>query len=78
MGELSRGDASTFGHRRASRWLAAFPFVFALSIAGASLNEALDPLPGQELRLDHPPAPAAPPPTHHDDLVYDATELITV
>jgi hypothetical protein len=80
MGELSRCDASTVGPRRAPRWLAALPFVLGLSIAAVSLNEALSPLPGQELRLDHPPAaaPASPPATHHDDLVYDSSELITV
>ena len=77
--ELSRG------------WLAAVPFAFAWVVAAAMLNGALAPphggAPGFNLEPGpnkpgvHQPAPPPPPPPpapHHDGLVFDPAELITV
>jgi hypothetical protein len=69
---------------RSSRWwrlLATLPFVAAASIVTAAWNGHLEPKrrPCAPQQLEQaPPPPEQSSPAHHDDLVYDPTELISV
>ncbi|MGO8999689.1 MAG: hypothetical protein ACLQVI_40710 [Polyangiaceae bacterium] len=84
MGEPSTADAPSrrpFGEGRG--WLAAVPFAFAWVVAAAMLNGALAPPHGDAPGFNQPtqqlpPPPPSPPATHHDGLVFDPAELITV
>jgi hypothetical protein len=63
--------------------LAALPFALAWVVAAAALNGALIPRPqGGRGRLPDTPGlqqpPPPPPATHHDGVVFDEAELITV
>jgi hypothetical protein len=57
------------------------PFTFALALAGVTLNAALAPAHdvGEDLRNKNvAPPPAESSPVHHDEAVFDPTELISV
>ena len=93
MGELSTRRVAAHGTRVhpldwRSGWLAALPFALAWVVAAGALNGALLPrshgaqgcpppgsdTPGREREEAPPPPPA----THHDGIVFDEGELITV
>jgi hypothetical protein len=85
MGEPSTHHASATSppDSRGRGWLAAVPFALAWVVAAAVLNGALaprsrgGPAPGPDApELEQAPPP--PPATHHDEIVFDESELITV
>jgi hypothetical protein len=88
MGEPStrHAPATSPPDSRGRGWLAAVPFALAWVVAAAVLNGALaprsqggrghGPLGPDAPELEHAPPP--PPATHHDEIVFDESELITV
>ncbi len=80
MGEPSTSHVGsvTQPRRRSRVWWAAIPFALAWSFAAATLNASLAPATVDEPRLDQPPAEPSPPATHHDEMDFDSSELISV
>jgi hypothetical protein len=62
-----------------SGWRAAVPFALAWSFAAATLNASLAPASLDERRFEETPQPQpSPPATHHDEMEFDSSELISV
>ncbi|HEY2510298.1 MAG TPA: hypothetical protein VGI39_05565 [Polyangiaceae bacterium] len=80
MGDSFKPRPPGVGRPSAAAWIAAaLPFALGWSIAAGALDAQLAPPSLEEQRFEQGPAPpSSPPATHHDDLVYDASELISV
>ncbi len=82
MGELTTATAAKPNRpsptRRASGWLAALPFAAAWAFAAATLGASLAPATVDEPKLEESPPPPSPPATHHDEMDFDSSELISV
>jgi hypothetical protein len=82
MGELltASGPAPRLPRRRSRGWIAAVPFALAWSFAALTLGEQLAPatLDESQPRLEESPPAPSPPATHHDDIDFDSSELISV
>ncbi len=67
---------------RAWRLFATLPFAIACAVSAATMNASLAPTHdfGDQLRMQRePPAPPAQnSPVHHDEAVFDPSELISV
>ena len=65
----------------ARRLFATLPFAVAWGLAAATMNGALAPKHdmGDDLKVQPaPPPPAQSAPSHHDEALFDPTELISV
>jgi hypothetical protein len=80
MGELltASGPAPLLPRRRSRGWIAAVPFAIAWSFAALTLGEQLAPATLDEPRLEESPPAPSPPATHHDEIDFDSSELISV
>ena len=80
MGEHSTPSLESVPQpRRRGRGLwAAVPFALAWSFAAATLNASLAPATVDEPRLEQPLPEPSPPATHHDEMDFDSSELISV
>ena len=67
---------------RAWRLFATLPFAIAWGVAAVTMNASLAPAHdmGEQLRMQHerPAPPAESSPVHHDEAVFDPSELISV
>jgi hypothetical protein len=80
MGEPSTPQVESVPQprQRSLVWWAAVPFALAWSFAAATLNASLAPATVDEPRLEQPVPEPSPPATHHDEMDFDSSELISV